>query len=345
MKKNIALTGWWTWWHIFPLISIYNYLKKDNSLNFYYFWDEEWIEYKISTQNNIPFFHIPSGKIRRYFDIRNFYEPTKNLTWIFYWIYYILKYKIDIIVSKWWFAWLPLCIAWFILRKKIYIHESDTNSGIANKIISKIATKVFYSFPNKEIDWIKHILTWQIVNPELYIDIDKNELLEENERLEVLVVAWSQWSTAIFENLKSVLNNLIDINFTIVLWTKNAHFKKEFESYKNVELIDFATQKQMWEIYKKTDIAITRAWATTLFELYFFWIHSIIIPLPSAANWHQISNAKYFKEEFWSDVLQESENLWTDIYRCLSKYKELRKSWLNMTWVKYALEQIKKEIM
>jgi UDP-N-acetylglucosamine:LPS N-acetylglucosamine transferase len=34
----------------------------------------------MALENNIKFEHIPSGKIRRYFDLRNFYEPLKNLT-------------------------------------------------------------------------------------------------------------------------------------------------------------------------------------------------------------------------------------------------------------------------
>jgi UDP-N-acetylglucosamine--N-acetylmuramyl-(pentapeptide) pyrophosphoryl-undecaprenol N-acetylglucosamine transferase len=45
---------------------------------------------------------------------------------------------------------LPLCIAAWILRKPIYIHESDAVGGIANKVIGKIATKTFYSFENKK---------------------------------------------------------------------------------------------------------------------------------------------------------------------------------------------------
>jgi UDP-N-acetylglucosamine:LPS N-acetylglucosamine transferase len=42
-------------------------------------------------------------------------------------------------------------------------------SGIANKFIGKIATKVFYTFPNKETlkENKKYILSGQILNPEL----------------------------------------------------------------------------------------------------------------------------------------------------------------------------------
>ncbi|MDR3151087.1 MAG: hypothetical protein LBU14_06015 [Candidatus Peribacteria bacterium] len=64
---------------------------------------------------------------------------------------------------------MPLCIAGLILRRKIYIHESDIISGFANKIIAEMATKVFYTFPNEktEKENKKYILSGQILNPEL----------------------------------------------------------------------------------------------------------------------------------------------------------------------------------
>lgn len=342
--KNIALTWWWTWGHIFPLLSIYNYLKDDKNLNFIWFWENDWLEEKIALENNIEFKDIPSWKVRRYFDLRNFYEPLKNISWIFWWIYYILIHKIDVIFSKWGYVSLPLCIAWFILRKKIYIHESDSVWGLANKIIEKIADKIFYTFPNEKIDDKKYILTWQILNPELIKTIDTVWELEENEKLEVLVIAGSQWSTIIFENLKTILNNLIDINFNIILWDKNLHFREEFKDFNNVKLYDFVSQKELAEIYKKTDIAITRAWATTLWELYFFGIHSIIIPLEWSAQNHQKQNWEYFKSNFWSDLLEESSQLNLEMFRLLNKYKDLRKNWLNLKGFYEPLEKTKAEI-
>jgi UDP-N-acetylglucosamine--N-acetylmuramyl-(pentapeptide) pyrophosphoryl-undecaprenol N-acetylglucosamine transferase len=342
--KKIALTGWWTWWHIFPLVALYNSLKDDKNLSFIWFGEQDWLEEEIAWQNDIPFKHIPAGKLRRYFDIRNIYEPFKNISWIIWWVYYLLFYKIDIIFSKWWYVSLPLCIAGFILRKKIYIHESDTVCWLANKLIWKIATKVFYTFPNANIDGQKHICVWQILNQELLSNIDQTKNGKENEKLEVLVIAGSQWSTIIFENLKMILDNLIDIHFTIILWEKNLHFRADFEKFKNVTIHDFVSQKKMWEIYKKTDIAISRAGSTSLWELYFFWIHAIIIPLLWSAQNHQFYNAKYFRENFWSNIVKEWEDLSLEIFRILTKYKDLRKNGLNLEGFSYACDQIKKEI-
>jgi UDP-N-acetylglucosamine--N-acetylmuramyl-(pentapeptide) pyrophosphoryl-undecaprenol N-acetylglucosamine transferase 3 len=85
----------------------------------------------------------------------------------------------------------PLCIAAFLLRRKIYIHESDTVPGLANRMISKMATKVFYTFPNKKTEDPenkKHIFTGQILNPEIISGL-KNLKLDENIYLNVIVIA------------------------------------------------------------------------------------------------------------------------------------------------------------
>ncbi len=121
--------------------------------------ERESLEEKSALENDIEFHDISAGKIRRYFDWKNFYEPLKNFTGIFESLYYILKYKGNIVFSKGGFVSVPACIAAFILRKKIYIHESDSVMGLANKITSKLATKVFYSFTNEKtaIENNKHI--------------------------------------------------------------------------------------------------------------------------------------------------------------------------------------------
>lgn len=342
-KITIALTWGSTWWHIFPLLSIYNFFQEENEYDFIWVWEEDSLEEEIAAKNVIPFLDIPAWKIRRYFDFRNFYEPLKNLSWIFFWIYYIFKHKIDIVFSKGWYVSLPLCIAAFILRKKIYIHESDIIWWASNKIIWKIATKIFYTFPNELIDDKKHFLSWQILNPELLDEIKDLNVLQ-NPKLTVFVIGWSQWSTKIFDALLKLLPDLPNIDFVIALWEKNLHFKTEFKKFPNVTTHDFITQKKLGSILKKTDIAITRAWATTLWELNMFWIHSIIIPLTWSAGDHQNKNALYFKEKFWSDILDENNKLEMELFRKLQKYKDLRKSWLNLEWFFKSLQVIEKEI-
>lgn len=344
--EKIALCWWSTWWHIFPLLAIYNFLKENNtkkSYNFIWIWEYESMEEKIANENNIQFIWISAWKIRRYFDYRNFYEPLKNLTWIFESMYYIHKENITIVFSKWWYVSLPMAIAAKIMRKKLYVHESDTIWWISNKIVSIFADKIFYTFPNNKIDGEKHILSWQILNPELIKEVNL-PYNKENRRLSVLVTWWSQWSTKIFEEILKIVNSLPEIDFNIILWTKNNHFKNKFESFNNVKTFDFVKQDMMWKILKYSDISITRWWATTLWELYYFWIHAIIIPLKNSAWNHQMLNAKYFHEKFESEIIEEDSDISKILFDKLNKYKDLRKHWMNTDKITIPLEIIKKEI-
>lgn len=48
------------------------------------------------------------------------------------------------------------------------------------------------------------------------------------------------------------------MSFTIVLGTKNSHFRPNFEAFSNAEVRDWADHDELVEIFAKTDVAITR---------------------------------------------------------------------------------------
>lgn len=149
---------------------MYNYLNETGKYEFIWFGERDSIEEDLAEEQGITFQDISTGKIRRYLDIRNLYEPLKNLTGIVESLYYIRREKIDIVFSKGGFVSLPVCVAAWMMRKKIYLHESDSVTGLANKICSRLASKVFYTFPNTLTENpknIKHIYTGHILNPEL----------------------------------------------------------------------------------------------------------------------------------------------------------------------------------
>jgi len=347
--KNIALTGGGSGGHVIPLVSVHNYIKevqRDEGYEFDYkfIWvgERDSLESELAEKNKIPFFEISAGKIRRYFDMRNFYEPLKNLTGFFEWLYHIYMNDIDIVFSKGGYVSMPLCIAAWVMRKKVYIHESDTVTGLANTVVTKVATKVFYSFQNDKVDDKKHIYSGPVINPELIDSLDSLEV-EENERLNVIVIAGSQGSANIFEALLKILPDMKDIDFQVILGEKNMHFRDDFKDFSNVTLHDFITQKRLWKILKNTDIALTRG-SSAIWELYYFGIHSIMIPLKATGGNHQYHNAMYFKEHFGSDVLDEEENLNLEMFRLIQKYKHLRKSGLNIDGFFDGLKKIETEM-
>jgi len=122
------------------------------------------------------------------------------------------------------------------------------------------------------------------------------------------------------------------------------HFREDFKKFPNTLVHDFITQKRLGKIMKTIDIAITRG-SSTLWELYHFGIHSIIIPLKNAGGDHQTKNAEYFHEHFGSDVLDEDDTeLPLQLFRLLQKYKDFRKTELNLDGFFDGLQTIERQI-
>jgi len=212
---------------------------------------------------------------------------------------------------------------------------------LANKITSKLAKKVFYSFPNDKTG--KHIHSGPIVNP-VMLDGVKSLSKTENQRLTVLVIAGSQGSQNIFEELVKMLPDCSDIDFHVIMGTNSDNeLKAKLGNFWNVKVYGYIPQKELSKLYVVSDIAISRG-SSTLWELFYFGIHTIIIPLKATGWNHQYHNGKYFSENYGSDLLDEDENLSLEMFRRLQKYKDLRKTGLNLEWYLDALNTIKEEI-
>ena len=122
------------------------------------------------------------------------------------------------------------------------------------------------------------------------------------------------------------------------------HFREDFKRFPNTIVHDFVTQKRLGKILKNIDVAITRG-SSALWELYHFGIHSIIIPLKATGGDHQTKNALYFQEHFGSNVLDEDdEELNLKLFRLLKKYKDFRKSELNLDGFFHGLQSIEKHL-
>lgn len=67
--------------------------------------------------------------------------------------------------------------------------------------------------------------------------------------------------------------------------------------YKTMDLSckTYSFYENMQELYRQSDLAVTRAGANTLFELSLFGVPSIVVPFPHAAENHQELNARVFE--------------------------------------------------
>ena len=322
---RIAFAWWGTWWHVVPIQSLIKYINKNHNAehDFLWFGEKPSLEYDTFTQlqasiPKITFITITSGKRRR----EKWWLPfLKNIWWLFsltvgIWqsLYWLKKEKIDIVFCKWWYVSLPVVFAAYLLRKPIFLHESDTKPGLANRICSMFASTIFtwFSevFPGKEIV-VGQILDDDIVPSKSVI---KDVQGEKNKITHVLVTWGSQGAQSLYAPLIELLSThkLDAVCFYVILGTKNKDMAPAFSAFPNVVCYDFVSQIEMGKLLLLCDVAITRGWTTSLAEQHLFRMKKIIVPIPWTHD--QLKNAKYY-EKHDNDVLVMQD---TDSYKdCL----------------------------
>ena len=131
--KRIILTGGGTAGHVTPNIALIEKLKEEG-YDIHYIGSYEGIEKELIEKEGVPFYGISSGKLRRYFDIKNFTDPFRVLKGLGQAKKIIAELKPDVIFSKGGFVAVPVVLASKKYKVPVVIHESDLTPGLANRI-------------------------------------------------------------------------------------------------------------------------------------------------------------------------------------------------------------------
>ncbi|MCR5160263.1 MAG: glycosyltransferase, partial [Lachnospiraceae bacterium] len=144
--KKIVLTGGGTAGHVTPNIALIPRLKE-LGYEISYIGSYTGIEKQLIGAEGIPYYAISSGKLRRYFDLKNFTDPVRVLRGFGQALALLRRLKPDVVFSKGGFVSVPVVMAAKMLRIPAIIHESDMTPGLANKLAFPSAVKVCCNFP------------------------------------------------------------------------------------------------------------------------------------------------------------------------------------------------------
>ena len=132
--KHIVLTGGGTAGHVTPNIALIPALK-DAGYQISYIGSYNGIERKLIEELGIPYYGISSGKLRRYFDPKNFSDPFRVLKGFHEAKKLLKQLKPDVIFSKGGFVTVPVVIAAKRCKIPAIIHESDMTPGLATNCV------------------------------------------------------------------------------------------------------------------------------------------------------------------------------------------------------------------
>ena len=212
--KKIILTGGGTAGHVTPNLALLPSLKKAG-YEIRYIGSYQGIERKLIEGAGIPYDGISSGKLRRYFDLKNFSDPFRVAKGYFEALRLMKRYKPDVVFSKGGFVAVPVVLAAKHYKVPVIIHESDMTPGLANKISLSAATKVCCNFPEtvKLLPEGKAVLTGSPIREELFTGkCDEGLRLcgFTEEKPVLLVIGGSLGSVAINNAIRSNIDALLE---------------------------------------------------------------------------------------------------------------------------------------
>ena len=306
--KRIVLTGGGTAGHVTPNIALLPRLKE-LGYDIHYIGSYEGIEKKLIESYEIPYYGISSGKLRRYFDVKNISDPFKVLKGYGQARKLLKKLKPDVVFSKGGFVSVPVVLAAKHRRIPAIIHESDITPGLANKLAIPNAYKVCCNFPEtlKYLPADKAVLTGSPIRSELLSGNPKKALkychLTEGRPV-VLVVGGSSGSQFINEIVRSLLPELLK-NYQIIHLCGKGNLDSSLQDTAGYAQFEYANQ-ELSDMFALADVVISRAGANAICELLALHKPNILIPLSSnASRGDQILNARSFEQQGFSVVIEE----------------------------------------
>ena len=308
--KTIILTGGGTAGHVTPNLALIPSLKAAG-YDIRYIGSYNGMERKLIENAGIPYDGISSGKLRRYFDLKNFSDPFRVLKGYAEALKILRKYKPDVLFSKGGFVAVPVVLAAKHYHIPTIIHESDMTPGLANKLCIPSAKWVCCNFPEtlKYLPAGKAVLTGSPIRAEL-LQGDRLAGLQDTNlsaaKPIILVIGGSLGSVKVNGAVRSILPKLLE-QFQVIHICGKGNLDESLigtSGYVQYEYVD----SPLKHLFAAADLIVSRAGANSICEILALRKPNVLIPLSAAASrGDQILNANSFAKQGYSTVLEEEK--------------------------------------
>ena len=310
--KKIVLTGGGTAGHVTPNLALIPRLKADG-------WEIHYIgaansaeETLISQVEGVSFHTVSVGKLRRYFDVKNFSDPFRVIKGVGQATGIIHKIKPNVVFSKGGFVSVPVVYGAKLNGVPVVSHESDMTPGLANKLCLPFTKVQCCTFP-EAVKYAKGkgVHTGSPIRPEILRGSKEGGIRRyglNHSRPVLMVMGGSSGAQAINQVVWECLPKLTE-NFQVLHLCGRGNLSPLLEGTDNYTQVEYLNEDQeMADAYACADILVSRAGSNSLCEILAVRKPALLIPYPKGASrGDQILNAESFRAQGFSHVLQQED--------------------------------------
>lgn len=315
MPKTLIFTGGGSGGHVMPALTILKKVNAKNEFDVHYIGGIASIERELVADYQLTYHPIHTGKLRRYLSAQNFKDTLNVFIGLIdaFKVLWKFKRKETLVFSTGGFVCVPVVIAAKLQGKKVFIHEQTSRVGLANKISSIFANKIFISFEGsfKYFDQSKTFFSGYPLREECYSDtinpvVIDGRLLNDVDKPILFVTGGGNGAQLINKLIQRNLD-ILTARYVIVHQVGKA-FIDEYKKYKNPNYLPVAfVGPEMIDLFKLATVTVSRSGAGTVCELIAVGKRSIYIPLKIAQKNEQFFNALEAFKKLGSIILEEKE--------------------------------------
>lgn len=296
----IVFTGGGTGGHVYPGIAVLQALRQKLGDGFRFVWigSETGIEKTIAEGLGLEYRSIATGKLRRYFDWRNFTDLARIVRGYFQARRHLKDLGPVFVFSKGGFVSVPPVRAARALGIPVYSHESDLDPGLATRLNLGASRLVFCAYPESVAHFPETVRSRVVVtgNPV------RTELAQGDpqwirrtwavpEGVPVLLVLGGSLGARQVNELVAASLTLLEGRVFVIHQTGNQWTALPDTAW-YASRPYFPTE--MAHLYAGTDLILGRSGAGTLWEAALTGVPLILLPLGAGSRGDQVRNAELF---------------------------------------------------
>ncbi len=318
MTYRVLLVGGGTGGHVYPLIAVARAVnaqaqQQGLKVDMVLLGDGEYAR-RAAKESGIRYSSIIAPKIRRYASAAHALDMFKVPIALVQSLWKLFWYMPDVVFAKGGYTCAFPTLAARFYRIPVYLHESDSVPGLANRILAKRSKLVFTAFPSAD-QYFQQMKkpTLQVGNPvrTQLAGVDHTAALGalqlDISRKTILITGGSQGAQQLNDVVMNALVQMVQRGYNIIHQTGDKNFiavKAAVEQYMTegkesyapliaaqYRVYAFLNESDMATAYAAADIVITRAGAEALSEIAYLGKPCIVVPLAGSANDHQAANA------------------------------------------------------
>lgn len=357
--------------HLAPALAVIEALPKDTKMLFigrkYTFEGDTALslEYQKITSLGIPFRSLRTGRLQRKFTLHTLPSLAKLPFSVIQAYKALSDFKPDAIMCFGGYVQIPVAVAASLLKIPIVMHEQTLKAGLANRLISHLATKICISWAESQSFFPAHktILIGNPLRKEFFEKVKGTRKKDKKDHLpHLFITGGSGGSHSINVLIEGIIEKLLE-KFYVIHQTGDAQQFGDFDRLQSLkqtlpkkvqeryQLMKFIDPEKIVQTLFDADIVVSRSGMNTTSELLYLGKPCLLIPLPYGQNNEQLENALLLKRVGLGTVCEQktltSEKLYSQIAEILAKlntyeiYSEKAKKLIHTDTAEKIVEVIK----